>query len=233
MSAARASSRDGARWLSDAELAAWIPFSGMLIGLLSAVDTQLRDAKLSLFGYLVLAGLSEAPERTLAMSELARRAGGSLTRLSHAVSALERQGWVTRHPAPANRRITLATLTEAGHAKLVASAPAHVETVRRLVVDPLTKQQLNQLGRVSEAILTELKRDRFAGAAGMNPDRSPVTPGDRAAARDRPKLRRKDHDHSRLNHRTRCRNVGHRPGSLIDRVLRASPDGQQGAWHLR
>jgi DNA-binding MarR family transcriptional regulator len=144
------------RWLNDTELAAWIPFSGMLIGLLSALETQLRDAKLSLFGYLVLAGLSEAPERTLAMSDVAVRAGGSLSRLSHAVSALERQGWVTRHPAPANRRITLATLTEAGYAKLVASAPAHVETVRRLVIDPLTKQQLNQLGRVSETILTEL-----------------------------------------------------------------------------
>ena len=37
------------RWLSDTELAAWIPFSGMLIGLLSALDTQLRDTKLSLF----------------------------------------------------------------------------------------------------------------------------------------------------------------------------------------
>jgi DNA-binding MarR family transcriptional regulator len=145
-----------ARWLSDTELAAWIPFSGMLIGLLSALDTQLRDAKLSLFGYLVLAGLSEAPERTLAMSEIAVRAGGSLSRLSHAVSALERQGWVTRQPAPANRRITLATLTEAGYAKLVESAPAHIETVRRLVIDPLTKQQLNELRRVSEAILTEL-----------------------------------------------------------------------------
>ena len=83
-------------------------------------------------------------------------AGGSLSRLSHAVSALERQGWVTRHPAPANRRITLATLTEGGYAKVVASAPAHVETVRRLVMDPLTKQQLNQLGRVSENILTAL-----------------------------------------------------------------------------
>lgn len=144
------------RWLSETELAAWTPFSGMLIGLLSALDTQLRDEKLSLFGYCVLAGLSEAPERTLAMSDLAVRAGGSLSRLSHAVSALERQGWVTRHPAPANRRITLATLTEAGYAKLVASAPTHVETVRRLVIDPLTKQQLNQLGRVSETILTEL-----------------------------------------------------------------------------
>jgi hypothetical protein len=69
------------RWLSDTELAAWMPFSGMLIGLLSALDTQLRDAKLSLFGYLVLAALSEAPDRTLAMSDLAVRAGGSLSRL--------------------------------------------------------------------------------------------------------------------------------------------------------
>ena len=144
------------RWLSDTELAAWIPFSGMLIGLLSALDTQLRDAKLSLFGYLVLAALSEAPERTLAMSDLAVRAGGSLSRLSHAVSALERQGWVTRHPAPANGRITLATLTEGGYAKVVASAPAHVDTVRRLVIDRLTKKQLSELGRVSETVLTEL-----------------------------------------------------------------------------
>jgi DNA-binding MarR family transcriptional regulator len=148
---------DRTPWLSDTELAAWMPFSAMLIGLPSALDTQLqRDAKLSLFGYLVLAGLSEAPERTLAMSELAVRAGGSLSRLSHAVSALERQGWVTRRPAPGGRRITLMTLTEAGYVKLVASAPAHVATVRRLVIDPLTKQQLNQLGRVSETILTEL-----------------------------------------------------------------------------
>jgi DNA-binding MarR family transcriptional regulator len=144
------------RWLSDTELAAWIPFSGMLIGLLSALDTQLRDAKLSLFGYLVLAGLSEAPERTLAMSDLAVLAGGSLSRLSHAVSALERQGWVSRHPAPANRRITLATLTEGGYAKVVASAPAHVDTVRRLVIDRLTKEQLSELGRVSETVLAEL-----------------------------------------------------------------------------
>jgi DNA-binding MarR family transcriptional regulator len=144
------------RWLRDTELAAWIPFSGMLIGLLSALDTQLRDAKLSLFGYLVLAALSEAPERTLAMSDLAVRAGGSLSRLSHAVSALERQGWVSRHPAPANGRVTLATLTKGGYTKLVESAPAHVDTVRRLVIDRLTKKQLSELGRIAETVLTEL-----------------------------------------------------------------------------
>jgi DNA-binding MarR family transcriptional regulator len=166
------------RWLNDTELAAWIPFSGMLIGLLSALDTQLRDAKLSLFGYLVLAGLSEAPERTLAMSDVAVRAGGSLSRLSHAVSALERQGWVTRHPAPGGRRRTLATLTEAGYAKVVESAPAHVATVRRLVIDPLTKQQLNQLGRVSETILTELNptSERPPRRTGRANDHAPRRP---------------------------------------------------------
>jgi hypothetical protein len=83
-------------------LAAWVRFSGMLMVPLSALDTQMRgDAKLSFFGYAVLAGLSQAPERTLTMSRVAVLANGSLSRASHAVSALERQGWVTRHPAPA------------------------------------------------------------------------------------------------------------------------------------
>ena len=67
--------------------------------------------------------------------------------------------------APANGRITLARLTEAGYAKLVASAPAHVETVRRLVIDALTKQQSNQLGRVSGSILAQLN------APGERPSR--------------------------------------------------------------
>jgi DNA-binding MarR family transcriptional regulator len=145
-----------AQWLSNAELAAWVRFSAMLMALLSALDTQMRrDAKLSLFGYSVLAGLSEAPERTLTMSRVAVLASGSLSRVSHAVSALENRGWVTRCPAPDNGR-TLVTLTDAGHAKVMASAPAHVETVRRLVIDTLTKQQLTQLGRVSETILAQL-----------------------------------------------------------------------------
>jgi DNA-binding MarR family transcriptional regulator len=134
-----------------------VRFSGMLMVPLSALDTQMRgDAKLSFFGYAVLAGLSQAPERTLTMSRVAVLANGSLSRASHAVSALERQGWVTRHPAPTERRATLVTLTDAGYAKVVASAPAHVETVRRLVIDPLTNQQLNQLGRISETILAQL-----------------------------------------------------------------------------
>lgn len=119
-----------------------------------SLDAQLqRDARLSLFSYLVLAGLSEAPEHTMPMSELAIWANGSLPRLSHAVTSLERRGWVYRSPAPGNRRITMATLTESGNAKLVATAPKHVEAVRRYVLDTLSDAQMSQLGEVSKAIL--------------------------------------------------------------------------------
>jgi len=143
------------RWLSPDELDSWIPFSGMLLTLVSALDGQLqRDAKLSLFGYLVMAGLSDAPGRTLPMSELAVLGNGSLSRLSHAVSTLERRGWVYRSPSPENGRVTNATLTDAGYAKIVATAPGHVETVRRFVLDALSEDQLRETGEVSRQILT-------------------------------------------------------------------------------
>jgi DNA-binding MarR family transcriptional regulator len=150
---------DRTRWLTPTELEAWMPFSAMLMNLLSALDSQLqRDAKLSLFGYLVLAGLSDAPERTLPMSDLAVLANGSLSRLSHAVAKLERQGWVTRSPAPGNGRITVATLTDDGFSKIAASAPEHVETVRDLLLDQLTADQLRGLGEASQAILARARR---------------------------------------------------------------------------
>jgi DNA-binding MarR family transcriptional regulator len=142
------------RWLNHAELECWIPFSGMLMSLISALDAQMqRDAKLSLFSYMVLAALSEEPERTMPMSDLAMLTNGSLSRLSHAVAGLERRGWVTRSPAPSNGRIIVATLTDAGYEKVVAAAPRHVETVRGLVLDGLDDEQLGQLGGASRAIL--------------------------------------------------------------------------------
>jgi DNA-binding MarR family transcriptional regulator len=120
----------------------------------AALDAQLhRDAGISHFEYQVLALLSEAPGRTLRMSELAAQAGGSLPRLSQVVARLERRGWVRRAPDPADGRYTLATLTGQGQAKVIAAAPGHVQEVRRLVHDPLTKTQSRQLRDISQRIL--------------------------------------------------------------------------------
>jgi hypothetical protein len=87
----------GPRWLTDDERDAWMPLIGVLIKLPAALDAQLqRDSGLSHFEYMVLSRLSEAPERTLRMSDLAVLANGSLSRLSHVVTRLERRGWVRR-----------------------------------------------------------------------------------------------------------------------------------------
>ncbi|MGW4906364.1 MarR family winged helix-turn-helix transcriptional regulator [Streptomyces sp. NPDC004270] len=70
------------------------------------------------------------------MSELALFANGSLSRLSHVAKRLENRGRLRREPDPDNGRFTVATLTEAGWAKVADSAPAHVATVRRQAPGP-------------------------------------------------------------------------------------------------
>lgn len=141
------------RWLTAEEQQTWLALGTVLFRLPAALDAQLRrDAGITHFEYQVLAGLSMTPDRTLRMSALAVFAEGSLQRLSQVVSRLEGRGWVRREPDPADGRSTLAILTDAGWEKVVATAPGHVETVRSLVFDPLTKAQVRQLGEIGRRI---------------------------------------------------------------------------------
>lgn len=148
---------DEPRWLTDDEQQAWRPFAALLFRLPAALDAQLqREAQITHFEYMVLISLSEAPERTLRMSDLAAMASGSLSRLSHVVSRLERRGWVRREPCPGDGRYINAILTDAGWEKVVATAPGHVEAVRKLIVDALTPEEFRALGAASAQILDRL-----------------------------------------------------------------------------
>jgi len=148
---------EGPRWLDAEEQEVWLGLVSVLIRLPAELDRQLqRDAGISHFEYQVLAGLSDAPERTLRMSVLAASTEGSLPRLSQVVARLERRGWVHRAPDPTDGRYTLATLTEAGWDTLVETAPGHVEAVRTLVFDPLSQTQRRQLGAVARRIVAAI-----------------------------------------------------------------------------
>ncbi|WP_377273720.1 MarR family winged helix-turn-helix transcriptional regulator [Peterkaempfera sp. SMS 1(5)a] len=148
----------GPRWLDADEQQQWYAFAYVLTQLPAALESQMqRDAGIAHFDYMVLSALSMAPESTLRMSELARYAGSTLSRLSNVVIRLEKRGWVRRHPDPSDGRATLATLTNDGQDKVTAAAPGHAATVRRLVFDPLTKAQQRQLGSVSQRILGALE----------------------------------------------------------------------------
>lgn len=141
------------QWLTEEELQAWMALAAMLTKLPAALDRQLqRDAGLTHFEYRVLIGLSRAPENTLRMSELADFTASQLPRLSQVATRMERRGWLTRQPGPTDGRSILASLTDAGRAKLKASAPGHVTAVRRLVFDSVSATQMRQMGQIAKRI---------------------------------------------------------------------------------
>jgi DNA-binding MarR family transcriptional regulator len=144
-------------WLSDDEQQAWRRLAAVTTLLPAALEAQLqRDTGLTHYGYWVLAMLSEAPGRCIRMSELAARSNGSQSRLSHVVSRLEEQGWVTRERVAEDGRGYLCSLTGSGYAKLVAAAPGHVAEVRARVFSALTEDQVAQLDEICAAILDRL-----------------------------------------------------------------------------
>lgn len=146
------------RWLSEPERDAWRAIAALMMQLPGPLDAQLQqDSGLSLFTYLVLSSLSMAPERTLRMSELARLANGSLSRLSNVAKRLEERGWLRREPDPHDGRATVARLTDSGWEVVRSAAPGHVEAVRRLVIDRLTGPQLEALAAAAHGIIDGLE----------------------------------------------------------------------------
>jgi DNA-binding MarR family transcriptional regulator len=147
----------GPRWLNETERDTWLNITRLLLLLPTALDRQLRDdAGLPHAYYMILAILSDQPERAMRMAELARVTGTTPSRLSHAVSSLEQRGWVERQACPTDKRGQIAQLTETGMANLAAAAPGHVAEVRRLIFDHLTPDDVVRLGAITGKLLTGL-----------------------------------------------------------------------------
>lgn len=145
------------RWLDDEQQQAWRAFLATVTLLDAALDRQLqRDSGMTHNSYLILAMLSEAPDRTRQMSELAVVTNSSQSRLSHAINRLEQLGWVRRARSAQDKRLVLATLTEAGMQTLRTAAPGHVGAVRRHLFDQLSADQVRQLQEICQTVLGAL-----------------------------------------------------------------------------
>jgi DNA-binding MarR family transcriptional regulator len=149
------------------DLDTWASLATVLVWLPEALDAQLmRDSGLTHFEYGVLYALANAPEGALRMSVLAGYANSTLSRLSRAVTRLETRGWVERRPDPGDGRSTLAGLTPMGRERVQAATPGHEATVRRLVLDPLTRVQRRNLRDASRRIVDAFGSDgEWAGPA--------------------------------------------------------------------
>jgi DNA-binding MarR family transcriptional regulator len=149
------------RWLDEQQQRTWRAWLTASELVPRALDAQLqRDAGISHAAYVVLAMLSESPTRSRRMSDLARRANQSQSRLSHTVARLEDRGWVRRERSADDGRGNLAVLTDEGWDVVRSVAPGHVDAVREAVFDPLTEEQTQALGDALNAIVERLDPDR-------------------------------------------------------------------------
>ncbi|ANP55962.1 DNA-binding MarR family transcriptional regulator [Streptomyces griseochromogenes] len=158
------------RWLTPEEQRAWRAYIAASQLLEDAIDRQLQqEAGMPHLFYSVLANLSEAPDRRLRMTDLAEKLKITRSRLTYAVTRLERDGLVRREDSCQDKRSSLAVLTDAGTAVLERTAPGHVETVRATLFDRLTPEQVRQLEEICTGITRGLQGDEAEAGAGDVP----------------------------------------------------------------
>jgi DNA-binding MarR family transcriptional regulator len=132
------------------------------------VEQQLRaEGDLSYVQFQLLARL--AGRGQLTMTELADGVVYSRSGLTYQAGLLEKAGLITRGPSPDDERATLVTITDNGRALLGQVMPGHIQ-VTRLLLDPLSDQDLHHLGdimtRVVEATLAAHDEWVAAGCPG-------------------------------------------------------------------
>ncbi|MFI6829491.1 MarR family winged helix-turn-helix transcriptional regulator [Kribbella sp. NPDC050241] len=139
--------------LSPAEDAAWRALARAVLVIPRVLDADLLQKEgLNVTEYNVLMNLSEAPERSLRMRELANYVSITMSGLTRVVERLERQGLVERVRATADGRGQVTVLTPDGLKRLQKAWPVHLASVRRNVIDHLQGVDLEAL----TAALTEV-----------------------------------------------------------------------------
>ena len=145
--------------VAHAHLAAWRAFLEAHARVTEVLGRELREQEgLPLAWYDVLVQLSEADDHRRRMQELADAVLLSKSGLTRLIDRMEREGLVTRVECPTDRRGTLAELTPAGYERLAATAPTHLDGVRRHFTDLLADEEAEILGRALSRIAEQARR---------------------------------------------------------------------------
>lgn len=141
------------RWLDASQQRDWRAYIDGSTRLHELLDQSLKASHgLSTAEFEILVRLSEAPNRTLRMAELAAHASHSRSRLSHTCGRLEYKGLVRRETCAEDKRGVLCTLTDDGFAALDRAARDHVEVVRDFFIDIIDPADLEAIGRAFAAV---------------------------------------------------------------------------------
>ena len=150
----------GPRWLSEDELRSWRSLQMMHMRLTARLARDLAaHSGLSYQDYVVLVALTDQPNGSVRLFELAAWLGWEKSRLSHQVSRMVERGLVRKHGCASDRRGAIVEVSAQGRAELAQAAPSHADAVRRLFVDLLSPAELAELGRLSERVLQAVENE--------------------------------------------------------------------------
>jgi DNA-binding MarR family transcriptional regulator len=143
--------------LTDAQQHAWRELVMATHLLDEALDRQSqRDGGMPHAYYKLLVLLYESPGHGQTMSGLAAQLRYSLSRLTHAVTSMERSGWLRRSRSADDRRVQTVSLTDAGVTVVRRVSPLQASEVRSRVFARLSDEQVNQLAAIGSAIVAGL-----------------------------------------------------------------------------
>lgn len=153
-------------WLSPTEQRTWRRWLRLNALLPGALHRQLQtDAGLSLPDFDVLVQLTDSDQGRVRVTELANGLHWERSRVSHHITRMERRGLVTREECSDDGRGAWVVLTIEGRAAIERAAPAHVETVRRLVFGVLSRAEVEVLSTVIDKVLVQLQADETPAPA--------------------------------------------------------------------
>jgi len=140
------------RWLTAAELQAWRGFVLNARSVLLDIEADLERFGIDGGDYQLLAIVTESPARRVKLCDLAatlRLSRGGLTRRMQGVV---NKGLVKRVRNRADGRSAYAEITPKGWKLLKRAAPSHVASVRKRVIDRLSKEELARLASAFEKL---------------------------------------------------------------------------------
>ncbi len=144
------------KWLDSDEMRAWRSYITTSVDLMKALEEDVRPYGLTMGDYQLLAMISEAPERRLRMCDLAEQLRLSRSGLTRRMDGVLTNAWVARVQDDADRRVAYAELTTKGWNLLRKVAPIHLASVRRLMIDHLSRTEIRAIGnaftRISGAL---------------------------------------------------------------------------------
>ncbi|EID56396.1 MarR family winged helix-turn-helix transcriptional regulator [Saccharomonospora xinjiangensis] len=150
------------RWLDDHEQRAWRGYLAMHAKLTARLSRQLQtESGLSLSDFEVLVQLTDQPEPRMRIGRLAVALQWEKSRLSHHLARMQKRGLVCREDCPSDARGSFVVLTDRGREAIERAAPGHVATVRDLVFDQLTPEQVSALASIAESVQRRLDASEY------------------------------------------------------------------------